>query len=167
MFLSGSMGRLSPKIKKQAEAHETDLHMMLDKTGGAENPYDLRRALWRVMDSKVGAYRNKKPLQEAMKEVREIRKLFKNIYIDDKSLVYNTNLRDAIEIRNMIDLAYVVVVGALNRQESRGAHARRDYPRRDDARWMKHTLAYKSGASVKLSYIPVKITKWQPEERKY
>jgi succinate dehydrogenase / fumarate reductase flavoprotein subunit len=163
----GATTELSHKTKKLIDSQEDKLNKLLD-SNGSENPYDLRKALWRVMDVKVGAFRNLNSLKQARTELAKLKRLYGKIYVDDKSRVYNTNLRDTIEIGNMIDLACVVVAGAINRKESRGAHARRDYPKRDDKRWMKHTIAYKmASGGVKLSYIPVKITKWKPEERKY
>ena len=87
--------------------------------------------------------------------------------VNDKSSVFNTNLRDALETSNLVELAAVVVEGALRRKESRGAHAMVEYPKRDDKRWLKHTVAVKKGRGISISYSPVKITKWQPQERKY
>ncbi len=164
---AGLTTELSAKTKKRIDAEEDKLHKLLESDGG-ENPYDIRKALWRTMDLNVGPYRNVKALGKAKKDVAKLRKAFNKIYVDDKSLVYNVNLRDSIELRNMLDLASVVVAGALGRRESRGGHARRDYPKRNDKQWLKHTVAYKlKNGGVKLSYIPVKITKWKPEERKY
>ena len=76
-------------------------------------------------------------------------------------------LRDALELRNLLDLAAVITECAINRTESRGAHAVMEHPKRDDVHWLKHTIAQRSPRGIKLSYMPVKITKFQPEERKY
>jgi succinate dehydrogenase / fumarate reductase flavoprotein subunit len=82
--------------------------------------------------------------------------------------IYNNNLRDFLEIDFMLDVAETIVVGALNRTESRGAHYRLDYPKRDDVNWLKHTLVfYRRGEPPYISYAPVRITKWAAEERKY
>jgi succinate dehydrogenase / fumarate reductase flavoprotein subunit len=80
---------------------------------------------------------------------------------------FNTELLDAIELGNMLDFVEVIVVGGLARAESRGAHSRTDYPKRDDANWLKHTLAWKTEAGVRLDYKPVVITRFKPEERKF
>jgi succinate dehydrogenase / fumarate reductase flavoprotein subunit len=85
----------------------------------------------------------------------------------DKSPVYNSNLFHALELENLVDLAEVAVAGALARKESRGAHARRDFPTRDDENWLKHTLAWKVDGTIRLDYKPVTITMWKPVERKY
>ncbi len=163
----GLTTELSPKLKKRIDAEEGKLHKLLE-SDGKENPYDIRKALWRTMDLKAGPYRNVKSLKQAKTEIAKLRKQFNDIHIDDKSMVYNVNLRDSIEIMNMLDLAAVVVAGALARKESRGAHARRDFTKRDDKSWMKHTIARRQAdGKIKLSYTPVKITKWKPEERKY
>jgi succinate dehydrogenase / fumarate reductase flavoprotein subunit len=81
--------------------------------------------------------------------------------------VYNSNLFHALEIENLIDLAEVTVVGALARKESRGAHARRDFPSRDDEEWLRHTLAFRTEAGPRLTYKAVTINTWKPVERKY
>jgi succinate dehydrogenase / fumarate reductase flavoprotein subunit len=106
-------------------------------------------------------------LSRGLEKILELRKRYKNIYIDDKSAVYNTNLYHALEVENLLDLAQILVLGALERTESRGGHARRDYPDRDDEKWLKHTLAYTTEDGPRLDYKPVTITNWLPVERKY
>jgi succinate dehydrogenase / fumarate reductase flavoprotein subunit len=88
-------------------------------------------------------------------------------HCEDHSRVYNTNLSDVLEVESMLLVAEVVLVGALARTESRGAHARRDYPKRDDENWLKHTLAYNTADGPRLDYSPVKITRYKPMERHY
>ena len=85
----------------------------------------------------------------------------------DKSRVYNSNLFHALELENLLDLAEITVAGALSRQESRGAHARRDFTTRDDERWLKHTLAWHTDGPPRFDYKPVTINTWKPVERKY
>ncbi len=87
--------------------------------------------------------------------------------VQDPSEVFNTNLRDVLEIGNMLELAQTVAAGALNRRESRGSHARVEHPTRDDAIFLKHTLAYRTEGLPRLSSIPVARTRWEPMERKY
>ena len=87
--------------------------------------------------------------------------------MQDTSEVFNTNLRDVLEIGSMLELAQTVAAGALHRKESRGSHARVEYPKRDDVNFLKHTLAYRTEGLPRLSYIPVARTKWEPMERKY
>ena len=90
-----------------------------------------------------------------------------DVRVKDRGRVYNTDLLNALELDNLLDLAEVVVVGALARTESRGAHSRRDFPQRDDVNWLKHTLAHYTPTGPWMEYIPIKITAWQPVERKY
>jgi succinate dehydrogenase / fumarate reductase flavoprotein subunit len=119
------------------------------------------------MDQHVGVYRTGKELSQGLEIIKSLRKRFANISIDDKSPVYNTNLYNALEVENLLDLAQAMVTGALTRTESRGGHARRDYPDRDDTNWLKHTLAHYTKEGPKLDYKSVNITTWQPVERKY
>jgi succinate dehydrogenase / fumarate reductase flavoprotein subunit len=134
---------------------------------GTENLYDIRRELRSTMDIHVGVFRTGPELSQGLETIRLLRKRYANIRIEDRSLVYNTNLYHALEIGNMLDLAEVMVMGALAREESRGAHARRDYPDRDDANWLKHTLAFHTEQGPKLDYKSVHIDTWRPVERKY
>ena len=87
--------------------------------------------------------------------------------VNDKGRTYNSNLFHALELENLLDLAEVTVAGALARQESRGAHARRDFATRDDENWLKHTLAWWTDGAPRLDYKPVTINTWKPVERKY
>ena len=87
--------------------------------------------------------------------------------IEDKGRLFNTNLRDALEIRNLIDLSEVATSGAIKRKESRGAHSVVEHKERNDKEWMKHTIAVISRQGPKFEYIPVKITKWKPQPRMY
>ena len=82
-------------------------------------------------------------------------------------MIFNTELLDAFELDYLLDLALVTVTCALNRTESRGAHSREDFPKRDDANWLKHTLAYRKEDRIELKYKPVSITRFQPQERRY
>ena len=99
--------------------------------------------------------------------MRELRERYKNVKAEDRGTQYNTELLEIMELGCLIDLAEVLVESALARQESRGGHFREDFPKRDDANWLKHTLAYQSPKGVELKFKPVTITKFQPMERKY
>jgi succinate dehydrogenase / fumarate reductase flavoprotein subunit len=134
---------------------------------GRENLYEIRRELRSCMDVHVGVFRTGDELSKALEIIQSLRKRYAQISIDDKSAVYNTNLYHALEVGNLLDLAHVMALGALKRTESRGGHARRDYPNRDDVNWLKHTLAFFTEQGPKLEYKPVTITAWQPVERKY
>jgi len=134
---------------------------------GNENLYQVKQELRAMMDRYVGVYRKGVELNEALKRIAEIRERSKRAPVSDKGKVYNSNLFHALELENLIDLAEVTVAGAQERGESRGAHARRDFPTRDDQEWLKHTLAFRTGNGPRLEYKPVTINTWKPVERKY
>jgi len=96
-----------------------------------------------------------------------LKERYKHISLKDKGLRYNTDLIRAVETGFMIDVAEVATLGGLNRTESRGGHARRDYTIRDDANWLKHTMAHYTEKGPRLDYSPVDISMWKPVERKY
>ena len=106
-------------------------------------------------------------MQQALDKVRELRQRFQNIRLDDNGKVFNTDLLNAWELGNLLELAEVTTVCALRRTESRGAHARDDYPKRDDKNWMKHSLAWRREGEIVLKYKPVTVTSFQPKERVY
>jgi succinate dehydrogenase / fumarate reductase flavoprotein subunit len=137
------------------------------KPDAKESAYALRRELQRVMDSEVGVYRTGPGLEAAHSKIKELKQRVPDVQVRDRGRIYNTDLLSALEIDNLLDLAEVVVLGALARTESRGAHARRDFPKRDDVNWLKHTLACYTPTGPRMEYIPVNITAWQPVERKY
>ena len=151
---------------KFAEKEEKRINGLIE-SNGRNNPYDIREEMQETMDSYVHVYRERKGMIKAQKRLEELQKSFKDIYVEDKNTVYNTNLRDVLEIGNLLDLSQVIVAGAAVRNESRGAHALRENPNRDDKNWLKHTIAMNINGKIQLSYSKVKITKWQPEARKY
>jgi succinate dehydrogenase / fumarate reductase flavoprotein subunit len=134
---------------------------------GDERVPVLRDRMRRIMNDKVWIFRTGDQLQSALKEIRELKQRFAHIKVEDKSSTFNTGLTSALQLDFMLDLAEVTIVSALARTESRGAHSRRDYPKRDDENWLKHTLAYYTKDGPRLEYIPVKITKWPPAARTY
>lgn len=136
-------------------------------TSGAENSYALKNELLKTMDTKAGVFRTADELSAGLKTIKDIKQRLPLVKVVDTGRIYNTDLLNALETDNLIELSEVVVSGALARQESRGAHARRDFKTRDDANWLKHTLAYRTSAGPRLEYIPVAITLWNPVERKY
>ncbi len=134
---------------------------------GDENLYALRRELRMMMDRDVGVFRTREGLGHGLDVVREIRRRAAHAPVPDKGSLYNSNLFHALELENLLDLAEVTIVGAIAREESRGAHARRDFATRDDERWLRHTLAWYTGDAPRLDYKPVTIDTWKPVERKY
>jgi succinate dehydrogenase / fumarate reductase flavoprotein subunit len=127
----------------------------------------VREALGQIMSEDVGVFRTRERLEKARLALREIRPRVDSVIVQDKSRVFNTEIVSALELSCLMDLADTIVAGALAREESRGAHARRDFPTRDDANWLKHTLAYASSSGPRLDYLPVTVTKYPPKERTY
>ena len=147
------------------------IEQLRSSTGG-ERVATLRKEMQETMDMNAQVYRTEATLKQALIDVQELRRRYTNVSIQDKGVRYNTDLMEAIELGFLLDLAELVVVGALERKESRGGHAREDYPTRDDVNFMRHTMAYRrtdeSGAEyVHLDYKPVVVTRYQPMERKY
>ena len=134
---------------------------------GKESAYALRKELQKTMDTNVAVYRTGSDLETALNKIKELKQRLLDIQVNDHGRIYNTDLLSALETDNLLDLAEVIAAGALARTESRGAHSRRDFPKRDDVNWLKHTLAYYTPTGPRLDYIPVNITMWQPVERKY
>lgn len=160
----------TPLIKvpdEQIKAEKRRIFEDLLQKKGTENLYDIKRELRETMDQHAGVYRTGEEMSEGLKKVKVLKKRFENIYVADKGSVYNTNLMNAMEIGNLVDLAEMLLTAAVVREESRGGHARYDFPTRDDEKWLKHTLVSYSEEGPKLSYKPVTITKWKPVERKY
>jgi fumarate reductase flavoprotein subunit len=106
-------------------------------------------------------------MEATCKTLRELRGRFARIGLSDRDAVFNTELLAALELDSMLDVAEAVAGSALLREESRGSHTRTDFPKRDDARFLKHTLAYRTSDGPRIDYLPVTITRWPPEERKY
>ena len=144
----------------------------LRSASGSERTAVLRKDMQDTMDMNAQVYRTEATLKQALSDVQELKARYANVSIQDKGTRYNTDLIEAIELGFLLDLAEVTVVSALERKESRGGHAREDYPSRDDVNFMRHTMAYKSedvsGEDyVRLDYKPVTMTRYEPMERKY
>jgi succinate dehydrogenase / fumarate reductase flavoprotein subunit len=136
-------------------------------SNGKESAYALRRELQRTMDSQVSVFRTGTGLKIALDKIGELKRRLPDVKVKDRGRIYNTDLLSALEIDNLLELAEIIVTGALSRTESRGAHYRRDFPNRDDVNWLKHSLTCYTPEGPRLDYIPVTITMWQPVERKY
>ncbi len=156
----------APLPADRAEAAEERVRQVLAREGD-ENLYQLRRELRETMDANVGVFRNGPDLATALAKIGEVRRRAEHAPVADTSRVYNSNLVHALELDNLVDLAEVTVAGALAREESRGAHARRDFPTRDDEKWLKHTLAFHADDGPRFEHKPVTIDMWKPVERKY
>ncbi|HSQ27016.1 MAG TPA: FAD-dependent oxidoreductase [Anaerolineales bacterium] len=134
---------------------------------GSESVSDIARDMKSVMFDHVGVFRIEDGMKQALDSVRDLQQRMKHVRKPDGGKIFNTEMLNIWELNNLLELAEVTAVSALARKESRGAHAREDYPKRDDSNWLKHTLAWKEDGQVKLSYKPVVITKFTPKERVY
>lgn len=139
----------------------------LKKKGNGPHPDSLRQDMQRLMMESVGIYRNGENMAKAMAALKEMRQAYTQIKANDPSKAFNTQVLEVLELGHLLDLAYMVTAGALNRQESRGAHAREDFPDRDDKNWLKHTLAWLEGDKIRLEYKNVDLSRWAPKPRTY
>jgi succinate dehydrogenase / fumarate reductase flavoprotein subunit len=154
-------------LPADADAPARALLSELKNSRGKERPADIRDALQDEMMDKASVFREAKGLTAMREKLRELRARYAQVSIQDQGARYNTELLEVVELRCLLDLAEVLVESALVRQESRGAHFREDFPKRDDPHWLKHTLAYRGEGGIEFRYKPVTITKFEPKERKY
>ncbi len=135
---------------------------------GNEKILEISSKMKTVMMDCVGMFRTGEGMQSALETMRELRERYKHIPLHDQGKIFNTEMINLWELGNLLEIAELTTVCALARTESRGAHARDDYPKRDDVNWLKHTLSWiKPDGSIELRYKPVVITKYQPKERVY
>jgi succinate dehydrogenase / fumarate reductase flavoprotein subunit len=139
----------------------------LRNADGSEIAADLRREMQEVMFADVGVFRTEEGMTEAFKKVSELKERYQNVRAHDSTRTFNTDILEAWELGCLLDIAQVTAKAALERKESRGAHAREDYPKRDDENWLKHSLAYMDKKGVTLKYKPVTMTHFEPKKRVY
>jgi succinate dehydrogenase / fumarate reductase flavoprotein subunit len=152
--------------KEQVAVEEKRLFDTILHGVGNENPYEVHNQVQTIMDKYAYVYRTGEGLEEGLRQLRELHKKSYR-HVDDQAKEYNTNFINVLELEAMFEVAEIVLAGGLARTESRGAHSRTDYPKRDDNNWLKHTLAYHSPNGPRLDYAPVTITKYPPAERHY
>ncbi|MFZ0220815.1 MAG: FAD-binding protein, partial [Candidatus Nitrosopolaris sp.] len=162
---ASSSNPTSASVSSQVLDEEKRIYDGIFRGSGEVNPYQLRRDLTDLMDANASVFRDEEGLQEGLRKLNALKGSSWN-HVDDKAREYNTNFINVMEVDSMLRIAEVVLIGALNRQETRGAHARTDYPKRDDENFLKHTLAY-YGKQPKIAWHPVTITRYVPMERKY
>jgi succinate dehydrogenase flavoprotein subunit len=151
-----------------AEAEQDRLsETYFDKSGGKERVASIRRDLQHAMERGAGVFRTEELLKRGVEEVAALRDRYQDLAIDDRDRAFNTELVTALELDNMLNVAQTVVESALQRQESRGSHTRRDHPERDDERFLKHSLAFDTTEGPRVEYDDVTITRWPAAERKY
>jgi len=158
---------LQPVKSEDASSFIEEMEGIL-KNNGDERVPALRKELQDSMTKNAGVFRTEESLKKQKEILKDLRARFKNIRIDDKSKIYNTDLQEALELGHMLDFSMFIVEGALARKESRGAHFRNDHPTRDDKKFLKHTYAYMSKrGAIKLEYGDVVLGKFEPQERTY
>lgn len=160
-------GPILPGAERATQAAEDEI-ARLRSCAGAESATRIRADLQASMTDNVGIFRTGEKLARQVELIRDLKARFAEVGISDRTMMFNTELTELIELKYLLDFSEIIAVSALARQESRGAHSRRDFPKRDDVTWLRHTLAFReSDGSIRLDYKPVVITRFQPEERKY
>ena len=155
------------QLKAVAKGWEDKFENMLSKSGGV-HIYEVRDKMAEAMWNGVGIFRQAEGIEAALKTVDECIEEYKDAYIDDENRIYNNAFMNYVEIGNVLTIARAVCMGALERKESRGSHSRGDFPQRDDANFMKHSLvSLHEDGSYSIDWRDVAVTKYQPQERKY
>jgi succinate dehydrogenase / fumarate reductase flavoprotein subunit len=156
-----------PELPKEPEfAARAEIATLLGRDKG-ERIGEIRSAMQEVMMDKVSVVRDAQGMTEAKAKIDELRGAYNHAAIQDRGKVFNTDLMEALELGYMLDCADTIIAGALAREESRGAHYRTDFEKRDDVNWLAHTIVKKTSGGLELTKKPVTITKFQPKERKY
>jgi succinate dehydrogenase / fumarate reductase flavoprotein subunit len=148
---------------QQAQA---TLQQLLDQPGQYRIA-EVRQSFQDCMTDYCGVFRSEALMQEGLQKLQALQQQYGQIFLDDKGTCWNTELIEALELRNLIIVGEMILSSALHRQESRGAHFREDYPQREDAQFLRHTMATYSPAGIDIAYRPVVIDRFQPQERKY
>jgi succinate dehydrogenase / fumarate reductase flavoprotein subunit len=164
-----------PPLPADPAAGVREMLESLRASTGTERVADIRKALQETMDANAQVFRTEETLTQVSADIHGLRQRYANVAVQDRGKRYNTDLLEAVELGFLLDIAEVVVYAARNRKESRGGHMREDFPKRDDENYMKHTMAYLTGDPhspdpadhIKLDWKPVRVTNYQPMERKY
>ncbi|MBI4531647.1 MAG: succinate dehydrogenase flavoprotein subunit [Candidatus Latescibacteria bacterium] len=156
-----------PSVRSDADSRAKEEVVRILESSGGESVAEIRRMMQEDLMDKASVFRHESDLQRVLTTLRELKERYSNVSIHDRGKRFNTDLLEALELGYLLDLAETLVVSALTRQESRGAHYREDFPTRDDANWLKHSLAYRTDKGWELRYKPVVITRFEPKERKY
>jgi succinate dehydrogenase / fumarate reductase flavoprotein subunit len=162
-------GMAMPRASQTALAEEQRMiDAILRRDGGGRRISEIKDELGAVMNEKCAVFRTQEGLTEAQETIRRLKEEAATASIDDRGTVFNQDVLGALELGYMLDVAECNVMGALERKESRGAQFRLDFPKRDDAEWLKHITLSRNGGDVpKISYSPVTMTQWEPQERTY
>lgn len=139
----------------------------LKKRQNGEKVWILRNEMQDAMTMYCSVFRHKEDLEKGLSIIKSLMERYERIIIDNKGHTFNTDLTEAIELESLLNLAHIILLSAITREESRGAHFREDYPERDDQNWLKHTLIRKTEEGYRFSYKPVNITRFEPKLRVY
>ena len=158
-------------VEFDAEAAENGererIQMILDRPQNGDRVGAVRLGMGQTMNSNLAVYRHQAGMEEALHELKNLKERYAHVPVDNKGATFNTDLIFALELGFMLDCAETITVSALERRDSRGAQARTDFPDRDDESWMKHIVTSQGAEGPEISYLPVSVTQWTPEERKY
>ena len=158
-------------VEFDAEAAENGererIQMILDRAQNGDRVGAVRLGMGQTMNSNLAVYRHQAGMEEALHELKNLKERYAHVPVDNKGATFNTDLIFALELGFMLDCAETITVSALERRDSRGAQARTDFPDRDDENWMKHIVTSQGAEGPEISYLPVSVTQWTPEERKY
>jgi len=166
-FAKGASAGSEPALLEQAQGEGARLDGMRGRKRGGETIAGIRNALTAAMEAGTGVYREQASMQKAVAEVAAVKRRYEDVSLEDASKVFNTELTAMLELRNLLDVAESVATAAANRKESRGAHACRDFPKRNDQDYLHHSLVHFSEAGPRFGTKPVTLGVWVPEERKY
>ena len=154
-------------VEQTVKNEEQRIQALLDRPNNGDRIANIRLGMGDSMNRNLAVYRNQEGMEETLGDLEQLAQRFKTVPVDNKGKIFNTDLVFSLELGFMLDCAKPIVVSALDRKDSRGAQARTDFPKRDDENWMKHLVVTKGETGPELTYSPVSITKWTPEERKY
>jgi fumarate reductase flavoprotein subunit len=166
-FAKGSSGGNEAALVAQGDAEAERLTAIRGRKRGGETVAGVRQALNVVMEDGTGVYREQGPMQKAVADVAALRRRYEDVSLSDESKTFNTEITAMLELSNLLDVAEAVATAAVNRKESRGAHACRDFPKRNDQEYLHHSLVHFGEAGPRFGTKPVELGVWEPEERKY
>ena len=166
----GAVVGMDETVERALETERERIEGLLEKDEGVQHA-QVRSDLQESMTANVNVFRNEEGLKQALEDIRQAREEYADVYVNDPSRTFNTDLQHTIETRNLIDLAEAITLGALARTEFRGAHWREEYQERDDENWIKHTMLSWNEGTPDLYYAPVILEgengKYEPVERHY
>ena len=164
---AGEMEFVDFDVDASVREEQQRIQAILDRPNNGDRVAAVRLAMGQTMNNNLAVYRNQAGMEETLRDLTDLGERYAAVPVDNKGRVFNTDLVFALELGFMLDCAETIAVSALDRKDSRGAQSRTDFPDRDDENWMKHIVVNKGELGPEVSYLPVSITRWAPEERKY